>query len=170
MARKETWDQLRYFKFNSKTDRWGSPEDISDNLLLRLDDFRDWLGVPIYVTSGVKKDGHSKRSYHYKENGACAVDIVIPNYMESDFDLILDATRFGFTGIGFYPHWKWDGQTVGGLHLDMRPLKWDSDDTLNYSNSRWMGVMVDGKQEYIELDFQNVMDYSLTNTKISGMH
>lgn len=160
MARKETWNMLRYFKPNSTIDQWGDVDAINDNLLLRLDDFRHWLGVPIYITAGVKNGGHAKGSYHYKEHGACAVDVIIPDYMETGFDLIMDATRFGFTGIGYYPHWKWKGKMVGGLHLDMRPLRWDEDSTKNYTHSRWMGVLNSkGVQEYIELDYSNLVKY-----------
>lgn len=170
MAREETWKKLRYFKKNSNSDNWGDPDKISDNLLLRLDDFRHWLGIPIYVTGGVKSGGHSRKSFHYEENGACAVDIVIPSYHETSVDLILDATRFGFTGIGYYPHWKWNGEIVGGLHLDMRPLKWDEDETTNYTSSRWMGVLVGGEQVYIELDFQNIMDYAIDPAETLDKH
>jgi len=168
MATDETWSKLRYFKKDSKTDKWGDSELIQDDLLLRLDDFRHYLGCPVYVTRGVATHGHSKNSYHYPKYsgdgralGACAVDIVIPDFAESPFDLILDATRFGFTGIGYYPHWKFRGNVVGGLHLDTRPLKWDSDSTINYSHSRWMGIPDGGgKQRYIELNFQNLVSNS----------
>ena len=167
MATQETWDKLRYFKRDSKVDRWGDPDAIDDNILLRLDDFRHWIGVPVYVTAGVKTRGHARKSYHYPENGACAVDIIIPEYMETPFDLIMDATRFGFTGIGYYPHWRWNGEQVGGLHVDVRPLKWDGDETLNYNQSRWMGVVVDGKQKYIEMDFDNILKYGKGGSEVS---
>lgn len=168
MASDVTWTKVKkYFKKDSKIDKWGDPDLISDDLLLRLYDFRDWLGLPIYILHGVKTGGHSASSFHYprkdkdgKQIGACAVDIVIPDYDESPFDLILTATRFGFTGIGYYPHWKYKGITTGGLHVDTRPLKWDKDDTLNYSHSRWLGVKIAGKQQYIEMDFQNLLNYT----------
>lgn len=169
MASDKTWSRLRYFKKDSKVDKWGDPRLINDNLLFRLDDFRHWLGVPIFVTSGVRVNG-SANSYHSPSKGACAVDIVIPHYMETAIDMILDATRFGFTGIGYYPHWRYDGKRVGGLHLDMRPLKWDDDDTKNYSHSRWMGVMIGDKQSYIEMDFQNIVDHYPEDDDGNSMH
>lgn len=159
MAHSSTWEKLRYFKPDSRIDRFGDPGAIADDLLLRLDDFRHWLGVPVYVLHGVKTQGHSPTSYHYVENGACAVDVVVPDYKDSGINLVLDATRFGFTGIGYYPHWKWNGVKCGGLHLDTRPLKWDSDETLNYNHARWMGVMKDGVQIYIPLEADNIMAY-----------
>lgn len=168
MASDATWKKVnKYFKKDSKIDKWGDVDLISDEHLLRLYDFRDWLGLPIYVLHGVKTSGHSTSSFHYskidksgKQIGACATDIMIPDYDESPFDLILTATRFGFTGIGYYPHWQYNGTICGGLHLDSRPLKWDSDQTLNYSHSRWLGVMVNDKQKYVELDFHNLLEHT----------
>lgn len=160
MASSDTWNKVKkFFKKDSRVDKWGDPDAISDELLLRLYDFRKWIGLPVYVTHAVKDGGHSSRSFHYKENGACAVDVIIPDYQESPFDLIMDATRFGFTGIGYYPHWSWKGRATGGLHLDTRPLKWDADRTKNYSHSRWLGVMEDGKQIYISLTMENLLNY-----------
>jgi hypothetical protein len=157
MARAETWQRLRYFDHASGVDNWGDPGAIADELLLRLDDFRHWLGVPVIVTAGVKVTGHASKSFHYVANGACAVDIVIPDYHNCMADLVLDASRFGFTGIGLYPDWQYRGEVIGGLHLDTRPLKWDSDDTRNYNQSRWMGLRGDdGKQYYTNLDFANL--------------
>lgn len=179
MACKETWELVKkYFRPDSKIDKWGDPNELSDSHLLRLYDFRTFVNCPIYVTAGVKTSGHEKGSYHYKkidEHGGvldpCATDIVIPDYEKSPFDLILDATRFGFTGLGYYPHWKFNGKTVGGLHVDSRPLKWDLDETINYSHSRWMGVLDEkGKQIYIPLTFHNLLKYQIDDKKIDGLH
>lgn len=168
MALDSTWARLRYFKKNSTIDKWGDIAAISDAHLLRLDDFRHYLGIPVFVTAGVKTSGHSKSSYHYsrtdisgREIGACATDVIIPDYELSPFDLVLDATRFGFTGIGYYPHWQFKGRICGGLHLDSRPLRWDNDDTRNYSHARWMGILDEKKkQRYIPLSFANLVKYS----------
>lgn len=166
MASDSTWKKLRYFKKDSKTDNWGDVKLIQDEHLLRLDDFRHFLGTPVIVTAGVKTVGHEKNSFHYPRKdksgkliGACATDIIVPEYGESPFDLVMDALRFGFTGVGYYPHWRYNGEVVGGLHLDSRPLVWDADETLNYSHSRWMGVMLNEKQEYVELSFHNMLKY-----------
>jgi len=160
LATQSDWQKLRYFKPNSKIDQWGDPSAISPYLLFRLDDFRHYLGTPIVVTRGVAVSGHATRSFHYKENGSCAVDVIIPGYDKSPYDLIIDATRFGFTGIGLYMHWKYKGEITGGLHLDTRPLKWEKDETLNFKHSRWLGVLdASGKQVYKELSFVNIMKY-----------
>ena len=163
MASSETWAKLRYFK-KASSDNWGDPDAISDDLLLRLDDFRHYLGLSVNVLHGVKTSGHSSKSWHYgrkNESGGwkfqpCAVDVVMPGYKGHPLDLIFEAGRFGFTGIGYYPHWRWHGKAVGGMHLDMRPLSKEADGTLNYRENRWMGVMKDGKQVYIPLSFENL--------------
>lgn len=166
MARRETWERLRYFKPDG-LDNFGEPDLIDDKLLLRLDDFRHWLGIPIYVTHGVKKEGHSKGSYHYVENGACAVDIIIPDYHNTGVDLVLDANRFGFVGIGYYPHWRWNDREVGGLHLDMRPL--GRHQGLHYKGARWMGVMENGKQVYKPLDYEHFLKHDL-DVRLRGLN
>jgi hypothetical protein len=172
MAKIECWKKLRYFKPDSQIDKWGDTSAIDEILLYRLDDFRHWVNTPVIVTAGVQNSGHAKRSYHYKENGACAVDVVLPKYEKSAFDLILDASRFGFTGIGYYPHWKYNGETVGGLHLDTRPLLWDKDLTTNYNHSRWLGVLgADNKQRYVEMNIVNLIKYALDDTGLMNkMH
>ena len=166
MATPETWDKVRHFKPNSLFDNWGDPYAIDDDHLLRLDDFRHWLGLAVIVTAGVKSSGHSSKSYHYRENGACATDIIIPAYDKTPFDLILDATRFGFTGIGYYAHWKYKGVITGGLHLDSRPMRVDNDGTINYAHSRWLGVEVDGVQQYVSMDFHNLIKYTNYGTDV----
>lgn len=163
MASKETWDKLHFFKPGIGT--WGSPDEINDEVLLRLDDFRRYLNVPVYVTSGVRPDQDGKSSYHTRRNGSCAVDIMMPECKLHPIDLILAATRFGFNGIGYYPDWEWNGLKCGGLHLDTRPLGIDADGTKNYGHSLWMGIKVeepsaDGKlvkrQKYIALTYANL--------------
>lgn len=164
MAKPRTWDSLRFFRKDSPIDNWGDPDAIADYLLLRLDDFRRHIGVPIYVlhgTGGV----HSAASYHYVKNGACAVDIAIPEYPLTPIDLLIDVFRFDFTGVGFYPDWKFRGQKAKGLHLDCRPLMWDSDKTKNFRENRWMGVRnPEGKQIYLPLNFENVDKYTRGNS------
>ena len=175
MASPETWSKVRNFKPNSVTDKFGDPYQISDELILRLDDFRNFLGIPIFITSGVRRS--KAKSYHSSiikdgfQAGYCAADIVIPRYQYSPFDLIMDATRFGFNGIGYYPHWKFQGETVGGLHLDCRPMQFDDNDTLDYRQNRWMGVLENGKQIYIPLTFANMMKHYRPKEPIdNGLH
>ncbi len=157
MATKETWEKVqKYFPRHSDSDKWGSSSEIADDLLLVLFDLRSYIGVPIYVLGGVGGN-HSKNSFHYIQNGACACDIAIPDYPGSPVDLLFDVFRFDFRGVGFYPDWKYkEGVQAKGLHLDRRPLKWDPDFTLNYKESRWLGVKDNGKQIYLPLTYTNL--------------
>lgn len=165
MASKKAWEKVsKYFKPDSVFDNWGDPDAISEEHLFRLFDLRNYLNVPIYVLHGVKSSGHSKASQHYpraNKNGkivGTATDIVIPDYPLTIFDLLNDVSRFGFTGIGYYPHWHFDNKVIGGLHLDSRDLKKDKDGTYNYKHSRWMGVMRGGQQVYIPLTYKNIIN------------
>lgn len=155
MASKETWSKLRYFKPDNGVDNFGDADAISDILLLRLDDFRHYVGIPIYVSSGVRPETDGKTSYHTRSKGSCAVDVLLPQYEGHPIDLIFTAMRFGFSGIGWYPDWEWKGIKCGGLHLDTRPLGKDSDGTENYGHSLWMAF---GKpQAYIPLNYVNII-------------
>jgi len=164
VASLETWSKLRYFK-SVGPDVWGDTDAINDDVLLRLDDLRHYINVPVYVTSGVRPDTDGKTSYHTRTKGACAIDVVIPEFPGHPIDLIFTAMRFGFTGIGYYPHWQWKGIQCGGLHLDTRPLGLDADGTLNYGHSLWMGIKVEEKradgifavQKYVPLTYSNLI-------------
>jgi hypothetical protein len=163
MASKETWETLRYFKPNG-LDNFGDPDAINDALLFRLDDFRHFLNVPFYVTSGVRPETDGRTSYHTRSKGACAVDVVMPEHNGHPIDLIFAAMRFGFSGIGYYPDWEFKGIQCGGLHLDTRPLGIDADGTLNYGHSLWMGVKAKDPndsskiiQKYIPLTYANIV-------------
>jgi hypothetical protein len=166
MASNETWKKLKYFSKDGP-DNWGDADAMDDNLLLALDDFRAFIGVPILVLHG-NGGKHSAKSFHYIKNGSCAVDVIIPDYPRSAIDLLLDVFRFPFTGVGYYPEWKFNGKRTFGLHLDARPLKWDSDFTLNYKESRWIGVYqkayADGqmikRQIYLPMTYENIKKYS----------
>lgn len=169
MASKDTWSKAKYFRPTNTRDQWGDADAIADDLILKLDDFRRDVGSPIYILRGVATTGHTDGSYHYPQlneqgevtRAPCAVDLVVPGYQLTPFDLVTQASRFGFTGIGYYPHWRWNGQRVGGLHLDTRPLKLESDGTMNYRHNRWMGVLnSENKQEYIALTFHNLWKHT----------
>ena len=155
----------KYFSPEDTSDNWGSPYELSAPHLHRIYDFRNYLGVPIYVTAGVKSAGHSESSFHYskiieeKEVGKCATDLVIPDFNGNCVELVMAAERFGFGGIGYYPHWRFSGVVVGGLHVDSRPYTWDLDRTINHRQARWMGVPRQGKQVYLPLTYANLKKY-----------
>ena len=163
MASDETWQKVRqHFRPDSDIDNWGDASAIDDELLLVLFDFRVWIGVPIYVLWGTNGK-HGTDSFHYVQNGACAVDIAIPDYPKTPIDLLLDVFRFDFRGVGFYPDWKYNGKPAKGLHLDRRPLKWDPDHTKNYRENRWLGVKGTEGQVYLPFTFENINKHTRGN-------
>ena len=172
MATDKTWANLKYF---NKNENWGGypPRDtpearkhgaevISDELLLELDRFREVLNTPFIVTCGVDTAGHATDSKHYEANGACAVDIVIPDIAVIDhLDRIFTAKDMKFRGIGYYPFWQWKGKMVGGFHLDMRPLvgKLKRATWLGVPKSVFTGNASDKGQSYVALDAHNYFKF-----------
>lgn len=130
--------KYKYFKADSKLDNWGDATKMLSVILEPLDRLREYVGSPIYVTSGYREGSTSQ---HGK---GVAVDVICPEVDLLNFYLM--AERFQFQGIGVYPDWQYAGKQVGGLHLDMRAEK----------AARWMGVNYDGKQLYISLNKLNL--------------
>lgn len=148
-ASQSVWERLRYFKRDSKIDNWGPRADILDsNLLLSLDDFRHYLGLPVIVSSATG-GVHVAGSVHYLGK---ACDIVVPDFRDHALDLIFAALRFRFVGLGFYPEWKFSNRVCGGLHLDMR----------TGDAARWLGVKKGaGKTGYLPLTYANLKDFGV---------
>lgn len=121
-----SFPQLRFF---SEKEFAPHPEKMSHDFLYRLDSFREYLRVPMFVTSS-SGGSHSPTSFHYK---GLAADIIVPEQKGSLAALWLMAERFDFTGIGIYPEWEYNGKKCGGLHLDYRPMKF-------FQGARWIGI------------------------------
>lgn len=156
MASDHVWAKLRYFKKTDTLDNWGDASAIADDLLLALDDFRHFVGVPVYVLSGTNGI-HSPSSFHYIENGACAVDVALPEYRGTPIDLLFDVFRFPFSGVGFYPDWQYRGEQAKGLHLDTRPVHKSKDGRTNFKESRWVAIRDSlGSQKYLAFDFETI--------------
>ena len=112
-----SWNTLRYFKKDSKTDKWGDADKMDSFLLLFLDELREAIKTPLIVTSGYRKGDLGMHGL------GRAVDVVAPRWEGSLFDLYLTAERFGFAGIGIYRDWVYDGKKTGVLHLDTRIIQ-----------------------------------------------
>ena len=114
------WAGIRYFSPDSKIDNWGDTHQISGDLLLELDRLRQFIGVPIIITSAFRSasNGNEGGSQH---NIGLAADIIAPSFKGSLLDLYFAASRFEFRGIGVYRDWEHAGKKVGGLHVDVRP-------------------------------------------------
>lgn len=110
-------------------------QDVRDE----LDLLSEFIKEDLYVTSAFRPGDP-------REHGErLAVDVICPTM--NLFDFFIASQRFIFSGIGIYPDWKFNGNKVGGLHLDMRTAKF---------RAIWMGVMTDSGQKYIELDKENL--------------
>jgi len=142
------FDKLKHF---NEDENWGNPDKMDNKLLILLDEFREHIGSSIIVTCG-NQGKHSAKSYHYIENGSCAVDIVLPYYNGTLFDLLMSLTRFNFKGIGYYPGWKYQGSKCAGLHLDTRP---------KLEGARWF--QPEGSKEYLPL---TLLDLKAANLEV----
>lgn len=154
----KNFEDLRYFKADSTIDRWGDPKQMDRKLLLMLDELRHQLGQPVYVISGFRSPKPGRVSQHYYGK---AVDIVCPAMRGDLLQVYLEAERFPFTGLGVYPHWKYNEWTVGGLHLDTRSLGETE------RAARWMGILAKEfdngvevhVQKYVSLNDENMRRY-----------
>jgi len=149
------WSVLKYFKKYNTVDKWGSPEKMDAELLMKLDDLREFVGMPIFVTSGYRENSTGEHSK------GLAVDVVCPGMPLLDFYLACE--RFAFRGVGLYPHWHWDGIVCGGAHLDTRTLgtRIGTHHT-EYKGARWMAYKDEsGKQKYTTLDLANLRKYGV---------
>lgn len=133
----EEWKQIRYFKPYKERTPWGvanafgDPLKMNFRLILLLDRFRKHLGLPLNIHCGYAVDGHSNNSYHYK---GMAIDLSCPK-MDA-WTLYIQATKFGFGGLGVYPKGVWHYE---GLHCDIRPGE---------PSTFWYTERVDGKMVY----------------------
>ncbi len=146
------WAGLKHFKI---TENWGEPEKMNRGLIYELDAFRDFISTSLFVVCGTNKH-HLADSMHPSGN---AVDVMFPEKsLKELFGIFLSATRFKFMGIGLYPGWHYDGNVIGGLHLDCRS---------EAHRALWMGVNepepISGiiKQTYVSMDPNNLKKYGL---------
>ena len=124
------WNQVQYFGPEEFDDpeQPGSWKYMDPLTILTLHNIRKKTGLPIITHNKfglrgcvcVRKDGHSGDSRHYVGNGCDAVDwhFEINADPRSQAMLILQS---GFTGIGIYYDWQWNGKPLSvGFHTDRR--------------------------------------------------
>ncbi len=120
------WEVMQHF---SPDENWGEPNRMSSELVYELDAYREFIGKQIFVSCGTNKS-HKRESQHPH---GLAVDIMFPGHGVLDLvDLFHAALRFGFKGIGLYNHWRYDGEVIGGMHLDWRIAR---------HRALWLGVL-----------------------------
>lgn len=142
------WAAIRHFKAE---ENWGNPGLMQAVLVSELDAFRDHLGIPIAVTCGTQGQ-HTDGSLHYVGR---AVDIVVPDPgPRTIVDLWIEAARFGFTGIGLYRDWCYNGKQTGGLHLERAHVMG--------KRKFWLCVKENGAQVYLPFTLSNLTKYLLT--------
>lgn len=152
MSELSQWDGLRYFRPASTIDNWGDPKKMDRRILLEIDNMRNYLGQPLIVTSGYRHGKSERGSFSYHEYGL-AVDIVAPEFKQHLMDLFLIASRFNFKGIGVYRDWHYKGQSIGGLHLDMRS---------EVTRKQWLCYKDGaGVQQYIGLTMDALREYRI---------
>lgn len=121
-------------------------EGLQPQVIEELKKFQAKIGADIVVTS-------AKRPGDPAEHGrGLAVDIIVPAFADRLLELYLASERFKFGGIGVYPKWHYAGVVTGGLHLDMRDVS---------EGARWMGVKVDGVNQYLALDQNNLREFGV---------
>lgn len=128
------WDKIDHFEpdeFDDPTEP-GSWKHMDPMTVLELNSLRKRAGIKIVTHNkfGLRgcvcmlPEGHSDGSRHYVQNACDAVDF----HFETDADprdqvfFILHKT--GFTGIGIYYDWMWEGEPLAiGFHVDRRKHK-----------------------------------------------
>jgi hypothetical protein len=125
------WDKYRYFdryEFDDP-DHPGSGDYITEDIVRYLNYLRTKTRWPIKTHWEVGgcidvngTHGHSSNSYHLKKNGGAADFHFKTN--ESPRKQFWEVMNSGFTGVGAYYDWHWDGQLlVIGFHVDPRPIE-----------------------------------------------
>ena len=141
------WASLSFFR---KNEPWGDPSKMDFRFITELERYRKFIGVPVFIHCGTQ-GSHSEKSFHSK---GVAADVSVPNL--NLLDAWIDALRFDFTGIGFYPLWTNTlGEPLGGLHLERNPF------SIGRRKKLWIGVSFEGgaNTKYVAMSEINLMAY-----------
>lgn len=108
------WDELRYF---TPSERWGNPDKMDRDFLVKLDGFRHAVGLSFQVLEGYATTGHAPKSLHYEGRAVDGRFLRDGKAVEMD-ELVYLSFLSPFTGIGLYS-WGASGPFV---HFDDRTL------------------------------------------------
>lgn len=148
------WSKLKWFRKHEGPFGFGEPDRVDFQLLWFLDLFREYLGLPIVVRCGTQ--GVHVSCWHEK---GLAVDVLIDCAVRGPLNVLLDATRFPFTGIGIYPLAKYDRmKRPVGFHFDCRPVS----EANGLVSARWIATPC-GRDtiEQWKLDEQNLRRFGV---------
>lgn len=141
------WDKIEHFTRDEFQDPLYGPKsgDLIDGallvLLVRLRYETGWPMVIHWAVGGAVDidgaHGHANLSYHLRDMGCKAVDFHFVTSAPVRLQYY-EVARVGFSGLGFYPEWKWNGVITPGWHVDFRPKT---------RTQRW--TLKDGKYIYL---------------------
>jgi zinc D-Ala-D-Ala carboxypeptidase len=107
----------KYFKKEEFSCKCGCGlNNISDNLLFKLDQARELSGIPYHVNDGTRCPKHNKEVHGEIDSAhlfGFAVDISAPTSQEK-FSIVSALLKVGFTRIGIYKTF---------IHADIDPQK-----------------------------------------------
>jgi hypothetical protein len=107
------------FKHFSPWEAWGDLPKIEFSLIEELDKWREFIGVPFYITFGT----NGKHVTDNHKNGV-AVDGCIDADLVCPIDAFICATRFNFNGIGLYPKARHPAcKKPLGMHFDIATVE-----------------------------------------------
>ena len=125
------WTNIKYFHPHEFDDPLypGSGESIDGELVYDMDCLRGKVACPIITHAKVGgavdvsgKHGHSSNSFHLQWNGSKALDFHFKTNADPRTQYLW-VEEMGFTGIGVYYCWHWDGKLLPiAFHVDLRPV------------------------------------------------
>lgn len=146
------WRRIRHF---TACEAWGDPRLMVFSFVHLLDCFRDFLDKSIVISKGTQGT-HVQTSLHFAGK---AVDAVLPGTSIRDaVDIFIAASRFGFTEIGIYVGWEYEGEPVVGIHLAYSEPNPNEVSRKHY----WIGTDktgADGTPERVPLTYANLRLY-----------
>lgn len=159
----DEWAKFKNFKRDSPIDVWGDPSRMQLNIISNLQLLRDYIGRPIFVTSGFRL---KSKTTHGK---GLAVDVIIDIGNSKPIDILIDVLRHKFGGVGVYPYWSHHlVKSPLGFHLDTRDSEYkalwmgvpDRDENNNIiKNEESNGI----KQRYLDLSLSTLREHGVIN-------
>lgn len=147
-------DWSRFQQINEEMN-WGDKALMVPEFLYELDSFLVYLKQAFFISCGTGGQ-HAEHSLHY--SGRATDVLFVSPRPGSLLDSYTGALRFGFTEVGVYPRWKFNGREVGGLHLGLA----GHDPNEAIRRKTWMGVPAEnGSQTYIGATAKNFVTYGL---------